>query len=94
MVNSNPIALFLTVNSHPIAFFFKQKTAYEITTRLVGSEMCIRDRRHLLIEIAPSQFIKEDQTDHMSHKLSEKLNKLGPSQRLLTTKSDLTQMTT
>ena len=24
--------------------FFKQKTAYEITTRLVGSEMCIRDR--------------------------------------------------
>ena len=24
-------------------FFFKQKTAYEITTRLVGSEMCIRD---------------------------------------------------
>ena len=23
--------------------FFKQKTAYEITTRLVGSEMCIRD---------------------------------------------------
>ena len=22
---------------------FKQKTAYEITTRLVGSEMCIRD---------------------------------------------------
>ena len=28
----------------PILFFFKQKTAYEITTRLVGSEMCIRDR--------------------------------------------------
>ena len=27
-----------------INFFFKQKTAYEITTRLVGSEMCIRDR--------------------------------------------------
>ena len=24
--------------------FFKQKTAYEIVTRLVGSEMCIRDR--------------------------------------------------
>ena len=24
--------------------FFKQKTAYEITTGLVGSEMCIRDR--------------------------------------------------
>ena len=25
-------------------FFFKQKTAYEIHERLVGSEMCIRDR--------------------------------------------------
>ena len=25
------------------SFFFKQKTAYEVTTRLVGSEMCIRD---------------------------------------------------
>ena len=24
-------------------FFFKQKTAYEIHERLVGSEMCIRD---------------------------------------------------
>ena len=27
------------------AVFFKQKTAYEIHERLVGSEMCIRDRR-------------------------------------------------
>ena len=26
-------------------FFFKQKTAYEIHERLVGSEMCIRDRQ-------------------------------------------------
>src|SRR5450756_2972704 len=26
-------------------FFFKQKTAYEIMPSLVGSEMCIRDRR-------------------------------------------------
>ena len=25
--------------------YFKQKTAYEIPLRLVGSEMCIRDRR-------------------------------------------------
>src|SRR5665647_3830129 len=25
-------------------FFFKQKTAYEIGVRLVGAEMCIRDR--------------------------------------------------
>ena len=28
-----------------VIFFFKQKTAYEIGVRLVGSEMCIRDRR-------------------------------------------------
>src|SRR5664279_6012859 len=27
-------------------FFFKQKTAYEIGVRLVGSEMCIRDRTY------------------------------------------------
>ena len=30
--------------SVPFFFFFKQKTAYEIGVRLVGSEMCIRDR--------------------------------------------------
>ncbi len=27
-----------------IFFFFKQKTAYEMSASLVGSEMCIRDR--------------------------------------------------
>ena len=30
-------------------FFFKQKTAYEIGVRLVGSEMCIRDRDELAL---------------------------------------------
>ena len=29
-------------------FFFKQKTAYEIGVRLVGSEMCIRDRQYIV----------------------------------------------
>ncbi len=29
-------------------FFFKQKTAYEISLGLVGSEMCIRDSARLL----------------------------------------------
>ena len=29
-------------------FFFKQKTAYEISACLVGSEMCIRDRNGFL----------------------------------------------
>ena len=28
-------------------FFFKQKTAYELLRRLVGSEMCIRDRMRM-----------------------------------------------
>ena len=28
-----------------MVFFFKQKTAYEMLRSLVGSEMCIRDRR-------------------------------------------------
>ena len=32
----------MTASSNLI-FFFKQKTAYEIGVRLVGSEMCIRD---------------------------------------------------
>ena len=32
--------------------FFKQKTAYEIGVRLVGSEMCIRDR----IRVQGSEF--------------------------------------
>eukprot|EP00831_Metopus_contortus_P029188 TRINITY_DN24033_c0_g1_i2.p3 TRINITY_DN24033_c0_g1~~TRINITY_DN24033_c0_g1_i2.p3 ORF type:complete len:104 (+),score=45.76 TRINITY_DN24033_c0_g1_i2:2-313(+) len=30
-----------------IFFFFKQKTAYEMQRGLVGSEMCIRDRRRV-----------------------------------------------
>ena len=43
-----------------------------------------------LIKIALSQFMKGDQTNHMSHKLSESLQKLGQCQKLLTTKSDMT----
>ena len=31
-------------------FFFKQKTAYEILSGLVGSEMCIRDSLGVLRE--------------------------------------------
>ena len=31
------------VYKREVVFFFKQKTAYEIGVRLVGSEMCIRD---------------------------------------------------
>ena len=35
------------LNENRVFFFFKQKTAYEIGVRLVGSEMCIRDRYDL-----------------------------------------------
>ncbi len=31
-------------------FFFKQKTAYEISECLVGSEMCIRDSNNVMVE--------------------------------------------
>ena len=43
-------------------FFFKQKTAYEIGVRLVGSEMCIRDSyavflvHHVLIQELAAHF--------------------------------------
>ena len=40
------ILISLSQNAKLLHFFFKQKTAYEIGVRLVGSEMCIRDRRH------------------------------------------------
>ena len=36
-----------------IFFFFKQKTAYEISACLVGSEMCIRDSRYVMKPMLP-----------------------------------------
>ena len=39
-----------------------------------------------LIKIALSQFSEGDQTNNISQELSEKLHKLGPCQKLLTTK--------
>ena len=47
-----------------------------------------------LIKIALSQFSDADQTNNISQELSEKLYKLGRCQKLLTTKSDLTKITT
>ena len=47
-----------------------------------------------LIMIAMSEFSDGDQTNNSSQELSEKLHKLGPCQKLLTTKSDLTKITT
>ena len=37
-------------------FFFKQKTAYEIGVRLVGSEMCIRDSSQIEQISLPQNF--------------------------------------
>ena len=45
-------------------------------------------------EIELSPFIKGDQSDHKLYKLSEKPHKLGSCLKLLTTKSDLTQIST
>ena len=47
-----------------------------------------------LIKIALSQFSKGDKTNNISQELPENLHKLGPCQRLLTTKSDMTKITT
>ena len=45
-VTSSKAALYVGFAILPgtFVFFFKQKTAYEISLGLVGSEMCIRDR--------------------------------------------------
>ena len=45
-INYNTFSLYITflVRARKSSFFFKQKTAYEIASCLVGSEMCIRDR--------------------------------------------------
>ena len=37
-------------------FFFKQKTAYEIASCLVGSEMCIRDRAMFTAYVAVDDY--------------------------------------
>ena len=47
-----------------------------------------------LIKIALSQFSEGDQTNNISQELSEKLQGLGPCQKLLTTKSDQANITT
>ena len=52
-----------------LVFFFKQKTAYEISACLVGSEMCIRDSivtvRYRLIPYLYDTFKKASETNDM-----------------------------
>ena len=47
-----------------------------------------------LIKIALTQFSEGDETKNISQELSEKLHQLGSYQKLLTTKSDLANITT
>ena len=44
--------------------------------------------------MTPPQFVEGDQTNNISQELSERLHKLGPCQKLLTTKSHLTKINT
>ncbi|GAB5836668.1 hypothetical protein JMUB7547_28480 [Staphylococcus aureus] len=39
--------------------FFKQKTAYEMSASLVGSEMCIRDRHHVRVQPMPERHCRD-----------------------------------
>ena len=50
-------------------FFFKQKTAYEIGVRLVGSEMCIRDRVLVRGDLPLGQFAEVKITGHTDYDL-------------------------
>ena len=50
-------------------FFFKQKTAYEISACLVGSEMCIRDREKAVAAYnTANSLLDKAVTSHLKHK--------------------------
>ena len=52
-------------------FFFKQKTAYEISACLVGSEMCIRDR----LPPRQQEVFKMSRDEHLTYKeIATRLN--------------------
>src|SRR5678809_780904 len=57
-------------------FFFKQKTAYEISDCLVGSEMCIRDRSYIqaATEPFPVRVNKDGLYDHILTDLKDAAN--------------------
>ena len=57
--------------------FFKQKTAYEIYDRLVGSEMCIRDRNNGADNISLSDFESFEDTMTAPSGLSFSINSAG-----------------
>ncbi len=51
--------VFFVVVQEEDVFFFKQKSAYEVSACLVGSDMCIRDRH---CQSAPRYYCAEDGT--------------------------------
>src|SRR5665647_1966499 len=57
-------------------FFFKQKTAYEIGVRLVGSEMCIRDRLnpHTLVLDEATSLLDPSAARHLERSLNAVLS--------------------
>ena len=52
-------------------FFFKQKTAYEISACLVGSEMCIRDRLSKASQSFAEKLYADAQNDSNSEPSNE-----------------------
>src|SRR5680860_934235 len=63
-------------------FFFKQKTAYELGVRLVGSEMCIRDSLHLSLFQDPFLSSSNCLTHRTSFGVVTLMFSLDPSTRL------------
>ena len=54
-------------------FFFKQKTAYEISACLVGSEMCIRDRDDIRMQAELEAKKQKEQKEQMPKKIGDRI---------------------
>ncbi len=54
----------ITADDGTYFFFFKQKTAYEMSASLVGSEMCIRDRTQGYLPTRKVPFIQDTGSSH------------------------------
>ena len=65
-------------------FFFKQKTAYEISACLVGSEMCIRDS-NVIEQQEPVVFNKIEASDSYFNAIQEGMTKMVAEQANSTT---------
>ena len=83
------------------SFFFKQKTAYEIGVRLVGSEMCIRDsdnttKQHemagsvneLLNKVLDAAMVANDESRGMEHEIAYQRDITDSAKNVLDTYTD------